>query len=204
MSKVLPMSSAVPLVIVPHWLSTGVEVEINHHRQSATPRICCWPGCMGMSEFYGPSDRGASLKALGAAFEVGINFLDTADMYGRGHNEELIGEFIATSAFASSAVIATKFGISRDASDPYKRSIDNSRDYIRSACEASLRRLRCEAIDLYYVHRIDENRQIEDTVGDLAELVGAGKIKAIGLCEPSSDTIRRAHAIHPVAAVQSE
>lgn len=159
-------------------------------------------GCMGMSEFYGHGDDAESLKVLDRALELGVTFYDTADMYGIGHNEELVGKFIA--GRRDKLVIATKFGIVRDAADPSLRTVDNSPAYIRNACEASLRRLRIDTIDLYYIHRKDPNVPIEDSVSTLADLVRAGKIRHIGLSEVSAPTLRRAHAVHPVAALQSE
>lgn len=158
-------------------------------------------GCMGMSEFYGDTDDAQSLAVLNRASELGVRMFDTADMYGNGHNEELLARFLQEGRPA--AFIATKFGI-RKASGEYARTIDNSPDYIRQACEASLRRLGVERIDLYYVHRVEGGRPIEETIGVLAQLVQAGKVAHIGLSEVSASTLRRAHAVHPVAAVQSE
>jgi len=158
-------------------------------------------GCMGMSEFYGPRDDTESLKVLDRAVELGIDFLDTADMYGPYHNEELIGQFLATRRPAIK--IATKFGIVRE-SEEYHRSIDNSAEYARRACEASLGRLGIEQIDLYYVHRVNPDHPIEETMEGLAALRREGKIARIGLSEVIAATLRRAHAVHPVAAVQSE
>lgn len=158
-------------------------------------------GCMGMSEFYGPRDDEESLAVLRRAVDLGIDFLDTADMYGPHHNEELIGRFLAESR--ATVKIATKFGIVRKPGE-YARSIDNSADYMRRACEGSLKRLGIERIDLYYVHRIDRERPIEETMEGLAALHREGKIGHIGLCEVSAETLRRAHAVHPVTAVQTE
>lgn len=158
-------------------------------------------GCMGMSEFYGPRDDEESLAVLRRAIDLGIDFLDTADMYGPHHNEELIGRFLAESR--AKVKIATKFGIVRKPGE-YARSIDNSADYMRRACEGSLKRLEIERIDLYYVHRIDRQRPIEETMEGLAALHREGKIGHIGLCEVSAETLRRAHAVHPVTAVQTE
>ncbi|AEF92335.1 Pyridoxine 4-dehydrogenase [Delftia sp. Cs1-4] len=158
-------------------------------------------GCMGMSEFYGPRDDALALQALDHAVEAGIDFLDTADVYGPHHNEELIGRFLASRR--PRVKIATKFGIVRKAGE-YQRSIDNSAQYARRSCEDSLRRLGVERIDLYYVHRVDATRPIEETMQGLAQLVQEGKIARIGLCEVSAATLRRAHAVHPVAAVQTE
>lgn len=158
-------------------------------------------GCMGMSEFYGPRDDAASLRVLAQAVDNGINFFDTADMYGPYHNEEIIGRFLA--AQKQRIAIATKFGIVRQPGE-YRRRIDNSADYIRRSCEASLRRLGIEQIDLYYAHRLDTTIPVEETMETLAQLVREGKIAHIGLCEVSATTLRRAHAVHPVAAVQTE
>lgn len=158
-------------------------------------------GCMGMSEFYGPTDDTESLDVLTAAFEAGVNFFDTSDMYGPHHNEELLGRF--RRKVGGSMRIATKFGIVRNPWE-YARSIDNSAEYARRACDASLRRLGVERIDLYYVHRIDRSRPIEEVMGALAGLVAEGKIAYIGLCEVSAETLRRAHSVHPVTAVQTE
>jgi aryl-alcohol dehydrogenase-like predicted oxidoreductase len=158
-------------------------------------------GCMGMSENYGPSDDSENMATLARALDLGINFLDTADSYGPFHNEELIGRFLASRR--ERIVVATKFGFVRS-SDPSAPSIDNSPAYIRSACEASLRRLAVDVIDLYYVHRIDPARPVEETVGTMADLVREGKVRAIGLSEVSANTLRRAAAVHPIAALQSE
>ncbi|MCV6586789.1 MAG: aldo/keto reductase [Marinibacterium sp.] len=158
-------------------------------------------GCMGMSEFYGPRDDARALHVLHDALAQGIDFFDTADMYGPHHNETLIGRFLKETK--ARPRIATKFGIVR-APGEYRRHIDNSPDYARSSCEGSLRRLGVDCIDLYYVHRINRAQNIEDTMGGLARLVEEGKIARIGLCETSADTLRRAHAVHPVSAVQTE
>jgi len=158
-------------------------------------------GCMGMSEFYGPRDDEQSLAVLAQAVEMGVDFLDTADMYGPHHNEELIGRFLAS--HKQKVQIATKFGIVRKPGE-YRRSIDNSPQYARQCCEASLRRLGIEQIDLYYVHRLDPAHPIEDTMIGLAQLVREGKIARIGLSEVSATTLRRAHVVHPVTAVQTE
>lgn len=158
-------------------------------------------GCMGMSEFYGPRDDNESLRVLARAVELGINFLDTADMYGPHHNEELIGRFLAS--HKPKVRIATKFGIVRNPGE-YQRSLDSSAEYARKACDASLQRLGVEQIDLYYVHRVNPNTPIEETMEGLAQLVKEGKIAHIGLCEVSAETLRRAHAVYPVTAVQTE
>jgi aryl-alcohol dehydrogenase-like predicted oxidoreductase len=158
-------------------------------------------GCMGMSECYGPSNDTDNVAILARALELGINFLDTADSYGPFRNEELIGRFLSNRR--ERVVVATKFGFVRSA-DPTAPSIDNSPAYIRTACEASLRRLRMDTIDLYYVHRTSPAWPIEETVGTLADLVRQGKVRAIGLSEVSATTLRRAAAVHPIAAIQSE
>jgi len=158
-------------------------------------------GCMGMSEFYGPRDDAESLRVLARAVELGIDFLDSADIYGPHHNEELLGRFLAS--HQPQVRIASKFGIVRNPGE-YKRSLNNTADYARTACEASLRRLGVEQIDLYYVHRVNPQQPIEETMEGLVQLINAGKIAHIGLCEVSADTLRRAHAVHPITAVQTE
>ena len=158
-------------------------------------------GCMGMSEFYGPHDDEESMQVLHRAVELGISFLDTADIYGPHLNEKLIGRFLQQCS--APLQIATKFGIVRKPGE-YARTIDNSPAYARAACEGSLRRLGVDCIDLYYVHRVNTQQPVEETMQALAELVDAGKIRHIGLCEVSADTLRRAHAVHPVTAVQTE
>lgn len=158
-------------------------------------------GCMGMSEFYSPRDDETAMQVLRRAIELGVTMLDTADMYGPHHNEELIGKFIAM--HRPEVKIATKFGIVRNARE-HRRVIDNSPEYARQACEASLKRLGVDRIDLYYVHRIEAGRPIEETMQGLVDLKREGKIVHIGLCEVSAETLRRAHAIHPITAVQSE
>lgn len=158
-------------------------------------------GCMGMSEFYGQRDDARSLAVLEHAIGQGIDMLDTADIYGPHHNESLIGRFLAQHKPALR--IATKCGIVRHNGE-YRSGLDNSDRYIRQSCEGSLQRLGVERIDLYYVHRIDPARPIEETMTTLSTLVQEGKIDRIGLCEVSAATLRRAHAVHPVTAVQSE
>src|SRR3954462_11661513 len=158
-------------------------------------------GCMGMSEFYGETDEAESLATLDRALELGINFLDTADVYGPYKNEELLGKFLKGKR--NRVVLATKFGIVRG-SDPQSRGVNGKPEYVKSACDASLRRLGTDHIDLYYQHRVDPNTPVEDTGGALAELVSAGKVRYIGLSEAKPETIRRAHATHPVTALQTE
>jgi len=156
-----------------------------------------------MSEFYGAHDDTQSLNTLAQAIEMGVDLLDTADMYGPYHNEELIGRFLTSHQAREKVKIATKFGIVRQAGE-YRRSINNSPSYARASCEASLRRLGIEQIDLYYVHRINPEQPIEDTIAGLVELIKEGKIARIGLSEVNSTTLRRAHAVHPITAVQTE
>ena len=160
-------------------------------------------GCMGMSEFYGPRDDQASLKVLERALELGVNFLDSADMYGWGHNEELLGRFFRESGRRDEVVLATKFGNKRGPNGE-RLGISGRPEYVRQACEASLRRLGVDHIDLYYQHRVDRNTPIDDTVGAMAELVREGKVRYLGLSEAAPATLRRANAVHPITALQSE
>lgn len=159
-------------------------------------------GCMGMSEFYGPGTESESIATIHRALDLGVTLLDTADMYGHGENEKLVGKAIRNRR--GEVVLATKFGIVRDAEHPGERQINGRPEYVRAACDASLRRLGVDVIDLYYQHRVDTGVPIEDTVGAMAELVTAGKVRFIGLSEASAQNVRRAHAVHPIAALQNE
>jgi aryl-alcohol dehydrogenase-like predicted oxidoreductase len=159
-------------------------------------------GCMGMSEFYGTGDEAESIATIHRALELGVTLLDTADMYGPHTNEELVGRAIADRR--DQVVLATKFGLVRDAANPTARGVNGSPEYVRSAAEASLKRLGVDHIDLYYQHRVDPEIPIEETVGAMKELVDAGKVRFLGLSEAAPDTIRRAHAVHPIAALQTE
>ena len=159
-------------------------------------------GCMGMSEFYGATDEAESIATLNRALEIGINFFDTSDAYGPYKNEELLGKAFRTRR--DCVIIATKFAIRRDPANPTVRTIDGRPEYVREACDGSLKRLGIECIDLYYQHRVDTNVPIEETVGAMAELVRAGKVRYLGLSEAGPQTIRRAHAVHPITALQTE
>ncbi len=159
-------------------------------------------GCMGMSDFYADRDDRRSTRTIHRALELGVDLLDTADMYGPHTNEELVGRAIA--GRRDGVFLATKFGILRDPANAARRGIDGSPAYVRRACEGSLRRLGVEHIDLYYQHRVDPKTPIEETVGAMAELVREGKVRHLGLSEAGAETIRRAHAVHPITAVQWE
>ncbi|MGO8825865.1 MAG: aldo/keto reductase [Acidimicrobiales bacterium] len=159
-------------------------------------------GCMGMSDFYGPGDDEESTATIHRALDLGVTFFDTSDMYGPHTNEVLVGRALA--GRRDEAVIATKFGIVRDPGDPARRSVSGRPEYVREACDGSLSRLGVDHIDLYYQHRVDPDTPIEETVGAMGELVALGKVRFLGLSEAAPDTIRRAHAVHPISALQTE
>jgi aryl-alcohol dehydrogenase-like predicted oxidoreductase len=159
-------------------------------------------GCMGMSEFYGEKNDAQSTKTIQRAYELGITFFDTADMYGPYTNEILVGK--AIKPFRKEIILATKFGIVRDPSNPKARGANGRPEYVKSSCEGSLKRLNVEVIDLYYLHRKDQDTPIEETVGAMAQLVKEGKIRGIGLSEVNAETLRKANAVYPITALQSE
>ncbi|MCJ8164653.1 aldo/keto reductase [Pontibacter sp. E15-1] len=159
-------------------------------------------GTMGMSEFYGQPDEQESIKTLHTAIEKGVNFIDTADMYGIGKNEELLHK--ALHDRWDKVVLATKFGFEREPGTGRRVGVNGKPDYVKKACEASLKRLGRDTIDLYYLHRVDPETPIEDTIGAMAELVKEGKVRYVGISEASGDTIKKAHAVHPITAIQSE
>jgi aryl-alcohol dehydrogenase-like predicted oxidoreductase len=159
-------------------------------------------GCMGMSEFYGARDDRESIATIHRALDLGVTLLDTADVYGPHLNEELVGR--AIQGRRETVIVATKFGIVRDPKNPNVRSVSGKPDYVRSSCEASLRRLQVDVIDLYYQHRVDPDTPIEETVGTMAQLVKDGKVRYLGLSEAGAQTLRRAHAVHPITALQNE
>ena len=159
-------------------------------------------GCMGMSQSYGAGDEAESLATLHRAVDCGVNFLDTADVYGQGQNEELLAKVLA--ARRAEIFLATKFGFVSASTNPQGAALNGRPDYVRAACDASLRRLGTDVIDLYYLHRVDPATPVEETIGAMAELVRAGKVRHLGLSEAGADSIRRAHAVHPITALQSE
>ncbi|MGB9184535.1 MAG: aldo/keto reductase [Solirubrobacteraceae bacterium] len=159
-------------------------------------------GCMGMSEFYGTADEAEAVATIHSALELGVTLLDTSDAYGPHTNEVLVGGAIAERR--DEVIVATKFGLVRDPNDPAARGVNGRPEYVHDACDASLRRLALDHIDLYYQHRVDPDVPIEETVGAMAELVDAGKVRFLGLSEARPETIRRAHDVHPISALQSE
>ena len=178
---------------------TEASMPVRHLGPDALAVSAMGLGCMGMSQSYGPADRDESIATIHRALELGVTFLDTADIYGIGHNEELVGEAIR--GHRDRVVLATKFSLQRVDG---QMSVNGRPEYVHEACDASLRRLGVDHIDLYYQHRVDPNVPIEDTVGAMAELVEAGKVRYLGLSEASSESIERACAVHAITALQSE
>lgn len=200
--SMLPTTGHAQTTPAPYTINPGTAMQPSDRLPLGSSGITVSPlgvGCMGMSEFYGPADAAEVQRTLDAALERGVNFFDTADMYGRGANEELLAPLLA--GRRERIVLATKFGIVRDADGMH---FDNRPGYVRRSCEASLRRLKTDYIDLFYAHRIDRTHPVEDMAGAMADLVREGKVRAIGLSEAAPATIRQAHRIHPLAAVQTE
>ena len=190
------------VIMVPEEYTIIKEVVLKRRKLGHITVSTIGLGCMGLSEFYGETDEAQSIKTIHAAIELGINFFDTADMYGFGHNEKLLAK--ALQGKRDQVVIATKFGILRDPNDPMFRGVCGHPAYVKKSVETSLKNLGTEYIDLYYQHRVDPAIPIEETVGAMSELVAQGKVRYLGLSEASAATIRRANKTHPIAAVQSE